>query len=436
MTRKIILATVGTMGDLHPFIAIAHALRERGFRPVLAVPEDHLAKAEAAGIEAVAVLPSFATIFARMGVSDRKAAKRIINDQRQMFERVILPDLSSCAAALDAMADDAEAIVASAFFLAAPIVAQKRHLPLVSVVLQPMAMLSAFDPPHTPDFWMMKGAPVGPVGARWNRAMYAVARQVLDLLYGRRIDAARREHGLPPAGGARMFEAREDALLALGCYSPHFAALPPDAYPNTRLTGFPLFDSASGGGDALDSALAAFLNAGAPPLVFTLGTFAIHAAGRFYEEAAEIARRLGTRAVLLTGGPIPDGLDESIFACAYAPHSAIFPHASVIVHHGGVGTTGQALRAGKPQLVVPHMGDQNDHAIRIERLGLGHSIAPNRFKADRVAPVLRTMLGDGAMQAEARRIGAPVMAEHGATAAAAAIAQALDTVRIQAAPSL
>jgi UDP:flavonoid glycosyltransferase YjiC (YdhE family) len=424
--RKIILATVGTMGDLHPFIAIAHALRRRGFQPVLAVPEDHLGKANAAGIEAVAVLPSFATIFSRMGTSDHKAARRIISDQRRMFERVILPDLSSCAAKLDAIAGDADAIVASAFFLAAPIVAQKRALPLVSVVLQPMAMLSAFDPPNTPDFWMMKGAPVGAVGARWNRAMYGVLRFGLDLLYGRRIDAARREHGLPPAGGARMFEARENALLTLGCYSPQLAALPPDACANTRLTGFPLFDSASGGADALDPALAAFLEAGPPPLVFTLGTFAIHAAGRFYEEAVAITRRLGMRAVLLTGGPVPADTDDTIFACAYAPHSRVFPHASVIIHHGGVGTTGQALRAGKPQLVVPHMGDQNDHAVRIARLGLGRRIAPRRFRANRVAPLLRDLLDDQAMRAQALRIGTLVAAEDGALAAAMAIEQALD----------
>jgi rhamnosyltransferase subunit B len=423
--RKIVLTTIGTLGDLHPFIALAVELGKRGFRPVLAVAEDQLAKSRAAGIEAVAVLPGFEAIGARMGLSHDDAVRRIMGDQRHMLEQVLLPSLSSCAEALDAAAAGAEAIVASIFVFAAPIVAEKRGVPLVSAVLQPMAMLSAYDPPRTPDFWMMKHPPVGAAGARWNRAVYAAGRLILHHRYARQIDAVRAQHGLAPEGGKLMFDAAREAVLTLCCYSPLFGPLPPDAPANTRIVGFPIFDSQCGGEAALDPALAAFLAAGPAPLVFTLGTLAVSDAGNFYVEAAETARRLGERAVLLTGRNSVKAAATDLFCCAYAPHSLVFPEARVIVHHGGVGTTGQALRAGKPQLVVPHMGDQNDNAHRIEHMGVGRALKAGRFTADRAAPLIADLLREDSYRKEAARIGALACLENGAAAAAAAIEASL-----------
>jgi len=425
VTRKIILATIGSMGDLYPFIAIARALKDHGFRPVLAVPEDHVVKAEAAGVEAVAVLPSIAALCRRSPLGEREAARRIIENQRYMLEDVILPDLASSAAKLDALAADAEAIVASAFFLAAPIIAEKRDLPLISVVLQPMAMLSPLDPPNTPDFFFMKQKPVGAVGAQWNRLMFGGMRKLVNLLYGRVIDRTRRAHGLAPKGAGRMFEPSDEAKLTLGCYSPLFAPLPADVHVNVKLSGFPMFDGAAGASRTVDPALDAFLAAGPAPLVFTLGTFAVLSPKGFYDTAAAVARRMGMRAVLLTGDPSTAMVDDDLFVCAYAPHSHIFPRAAAIVHHGGVGTTGQALRAGRPQLVVPHMGDQFDHAARIEKLGIGRGLSPRRFSVDRASVLLAAMLADETLQARAAAMGAAIAGERGAVAAAEAIVKVL-----------
>ncbi len=429
--RKIVLTTLGTLGDLHPFIALALALKRRGFTPVLAVAEDHVAKSRAAGIEAVAVLPGFDAIRRRMGMTEDDAVRRIMRDQRMMLEEVVLPGLADCAATLDALAADAEAVVASIFVFAAPIIAEKRGLPLISVVLQPMAMVSAYDPPRTPDFWMMKGAPVSPVGARWNRLVYSAMRRVLHHRYAEQIDAVRIRHRLRPRGGKLMLEAGREAALTLCCYSPLFGPLPLDAPPNSRIVGFPTFDSCSGGEEALCPALQAFLDAGPPPIVFTLGTFAVHAPGDFYAEAAETARRLGKRAVLLTGAEPKVASRGDIFACAYAPHSTLFPRASAIVHHGGVGTTGQALRAGKPQLVVPHMGDQNDNAHRIERMGVGRKLRARRFTAERAAPLLAGLLRDRARHDLAARIGSLSELENGAESAAAMIEARLGAVSVE-----
>ncbi|MDF0486871.1 glycosyltransferase [Sphingomonas sp. H39-1-10] len=426
--RKIVLTTIGTLGDLHPFIAIAQALRRHGFAPVLAVAEDQLAKCRAAGIEAAAVLPGFDSVQRRLGLAEDEAVKRIMGDQIEMLDQVLLPALPACIDKLETVAAGAEAIIASTFVFAAPIVAEKHGIPLISVVLQPMAILSAYDPPCTPDFWMMKHAPNSVVGRLWNRAVYGTMRVAVQLKCGPEVDRARAAQRLPRKSARRLLEASERSALTLATYSRHFSPLPPDAPANARLVGFPIFDSQSGAEETLDPALAAFLADGPAPIIFTLGSFAVHCPGNFYAEAAAAARALGRRAVLLTGHGAPRR-DGDIFRCAYAPHSLLFPAAAAVVHHGGAGTTGQALRAGKPQLVVPHMGDQYDHGQRIERLGVGLSMKAHRFTATRAARMIARLLDDPAYAAAAARIGAQVARENGADAAAAAIAEALGPAR-------
>ena len=419
---KIVLATVGTLGDLHPFIAIGLALKARGHRPLLAVAEDHLAKVRASGLEAVAILPSFDTIRRRIGLPESAAVKRVMSDQRYMLEEVVLPWLGSSTDALCEVASDADALVASLFVFGSPTVAEKLDVPLVSVILQPMALLSVYRPPHTPDFWMLKGNPKTSVGVGWNRLTFSLIRAVMRRRYMPTIDKLRAGHGLPPTTDPSLFEIGTQTALTLCCYSPVFGPLPKDAPENVAVVGFPVFDSESGAAAPPDEELARFLAAGPPPLVFTLGSFAVHAPGNFYAEAAEAARRLGQRAVLLTGSGSTLRSDDQILVRAYAPHSALFSHASAIIHHGGIGTIGQALRAGKPQLVVPHMGDQSDNAERIRRMGLGSVLTARRFTTDRASPRIAALIDPNRPYiAEAARIGAIVAAEQGACDAALAI---------------
>ncbi len=426
-SARIVLTTVGTLGDLHPFIAVGLALKKRGHRPLLAVAQDHLAKVSAAGLECAPVLPSFDTVRERMGLSEDAAVKRVMSDQKYMLEEVVLPWLDTSTGALDALTADADVLVGSMFVFGGPTVAEKRGIPMVSVVLQPMALLSAYRPPHTPDFWMMKGEPTTAVGVGWNRFAYALIRAHVRRRYDPMINVIRAGYGLGPSRDPCLFEIGPQTNLTLCCYSPLFGPTPPDAPAPIAVTGFPVFDSETGGAaQALDPDLAAFLAKGPAPLVFTLGSFAVYAPGNFYAEAAAAARRLGQRAVLLTGPGSNVAGDDDIFVLPYAPHSALFPQASAIIHHGGIGTTGQALRAGKPQLVVPHFGDQSDNGYRIKLMGLGRVLASRRFTADRAARRIAKLIDPSLPYvAEAARIGALVAQENGAEAAADAIESVL-----------
>jgi rhamnosyltransferase subunit B len=427
---KLILTSVGTLGDLHPLIAIGLALKDLGCAPVLAVAGDQVASARAEGLEAEAIFPSFDAVRAGMGLSDEEAIRRLMSDQREFLERMLLPALSSSAMALDELAADAKAIISTPFVFAAPIIAEKRGIPLINIVLQPMAMLSSYDPPATPDFWMARQAPVGRIGAAWNNLIYAVMRRALQHLYSEKLDAVHAEQGVRLSGAADMLEPQKKAALVVGCYSKTLAPIPVDAPAKTKIVGFPFYDRQEGRGGALDPQIAAFLDGGAPPVMFTLGTFAVRSAGNFYEDAEAIARSLRVRAVLLVGGTAGVECDGPILRCGYVPHSLLFPLAALIVHHGGVGTTGQAMRAGKPQLVIPHMGDQSDHAHRIERLGLGLWLKASRFTVARGTPKIRQLLGTPSFQEQARDVAAVLNAEDGAENAARAIIDAISARRL------
>jgi UDP:flavonoid glycosyltransferase YjiC (YdhE family) len=164
-----------------------------------------------------------------------------------------------------------------------------------------------------------------------------------------------------------------------------------------------------------------FLEAGDAPIVFTLGSAAVGTADDFFRESAAAARSLGRRAVLLVGrnpcnhpvGELPPG----VIAVPYMPHAAVFPRASVIVHQGGIGTTGEAMRAGRPMLVVPYSHDQPDHAARLTRLGVARRVPRERYNAAVAAREIRGLLEDARYAERAAEIGSRVRAETGAVTA-------------------
>ena len=143
MTQKIVLATIGSLGDLHPFIAVGLALKARGLSSVLAVPETNVAKVQAAGLGAAAIFPTFEEIGRLLNMSEEIATVRMMRDPDFLFRHVFVRLLPDSVTALNRAAEGAAAIVATPFALAAPIVAEMRRLPLIPAMLQPMTMMSA-----------------------------------------------------------------------------------------------------------------------------------------------------------------------------------------------------------------------------------------------------------------------------------------------------
>jgi UDP:flavonoid glycosyltransferase YjiC (YdhE family) len=149
------------------------------------------------------------------------------------------------------------------------------------------------------------------------------------------------------------------------------------------------------------------------------------AAGRFYEFSAKAAMRMGVRAVLLIGSDARNrpqqALPESICVAEYAPYSALFPRAALVVHQGGVGTTAQCLRAGRPMLIMPFSHDQPDNARRMRRLKVARVIQKARYTPLRVARRLRAMLDDPLLAQRAESVAKQLSREDGVKSACDAL---------------
>jgi UDP:flavonoid glycosyltransferase YjiC (YdhE family) len=194
--------------------------------------------------------------------------------------------------------------------------------------------------------------------------------------------------------------------------------------PHTEIEGFCYYDSDAGNA-ALPVNLEAFLKAGPAPVVFTLGSAAVLAAGKFYEFSAKAAIRLGIRAVLLIGGDPrnrpPQELPDSICVAEYAPYSALFPRAAMVVHQGGVGTTAQCLRAGKPMLIMPYSHDQPDNGRRMRRLQVARVIERGNYTPVRVARKLKQMLDEPLFAQRAAEVAESIEHEDGVRSACNAL---------------
>jgi rhamnosyltransferase subunit B len=406
---RIVLNSWGSLGDLFPYIALGRALRARGHTAVLAVPAFHRPMVEAAGLEHAAVGPE-------VDPSDRELIAGVMDPLKGpefLINNVIMPALRTSYAQMRGAALGADLIVTHPVAFAGPIVAVELRVPWVSTVLAPVSMYSRIDTPVMLPFaaaialrrfgaWTMR--PVLAMGRR------ATAKWLMP------VHALRAELGLPP-GGNPLFEGQRSPHLNLALFSRVLAEPQRDWPPHTEITGFPFYNQPA----PLSPALETFLEAGPAPVVFTLGSSAVWNPGSFYVESAKAVEQLGLRSVMLVG-PLPENRPsvdpQRTLLVESAPHERLFPRAACIVHQGGVGTTGQALRAGKPMIVVPHAHDQPDNAYRVERLGISRTIFPGAYQASHVARALGDLLQTPIPQERAASVGATVRSEGGAELAA------------------
>lgn len=420
---RIVFSTYGTFGDVNPLVALSLELKRRGHRPVLAIPEMFREKIEPLGIEFARVRPDqdpkdtrlIAMIYDIKHGTETGLREFLFPSLRESYE-----DLK---AAVEAEGG-ADLLVTGELAYAGPLVAEKLGMPWVSYVLAPFSFFSGYDPPVLPPYPMLAKAQekvpaLGHVVARFARV---VTRKWPEPVY-----ALRRELGLA-RGKDPIFDAKHSERLALALYSDVLGQPQPDWPPSAKITGFAFYDG-SGDEGRVPEELAAFLESGPAPLVFTLGSAAVMHAGDFYEQSAKAAEMLGERAVLLVGADnrnLPKRkLPASICVARYAPYSKIFPRASVIIHQGGIGTTAQALRAGRPMLVMPYSHDQPDNARRVRQLGVAEVLGRKKYTAEGAARLIRRLAGDAGYATRATAVADRIAGENGAAAACDALEAAL-----------
>jgi UDP:flavonoid glycosyltransferase YjiC (YdhE family) len=428
MPRKVVLATVGSLGDLHPFIALGVALRDRGVNAVIACAEDYRAKVEAAGVAFHLLRPGFDDMQRDLGLSRAQLTREVVAHSAFMFRKLVLPYVQSAYEDMMAVTADADLILPSSLAFAARLAAEKRGVPWIAVVLQPMMFLSSYDPPviTEAEFLSTFLRGLGPVPT--HCALWFL-KKALNSLFGP-LHALRADIGLAPTSKNPLFDGQFSDAGAIGLYSRLLGGTQADYPQPASIVGFANFDSENGGQAGLNPALEAFLSDGPPPLVFTLGSLIVNSPGNFYEQGALAARALGRRAVLLVGEEACRDFEHlrtpQLFVCPYAPHSLLFSRAAALIHHGGVGTLAQGLRSGRPQLIVPHFADQLDNAARARRLGVARILPPRRFRAASAGQELDRLLGDEYALARARKVAESVSAEDGAAHAARIVLDMLE----------
>ena len=429
LTHKVVLATVGSLGDLHPFIALGLALRALGMNPVIACSPEYRAKVEAAGIAFHPLRPAFEDIERDLGMNRAQLTRAVVRRSRFLFRELVLPYVGVAYEDMMKVTEDADLILSSSLAFAARLAAEKRAIPWVAVVLQPMMFLSSYDPPVIPEFQALS-ALLRAMGPTPTRSALWIIKKAVNVLF-RPLRAVRADLGLAPSAQNPLFDGQFANAGAIGLYSRLLGEVQPDYPRSTSIVGFATFDGGPGLG--VDPALEVFLNRGSAPLVFTLGSLIVNSPGRFYAQGARAARTLGKRAVLLVGENAGDEFahlsSTEAFVAAYAPHSMLFPRAAAIVHHGGIGTLAQALRSGRPQLIVPHFADQPDNAARARRLGVARVLPPWRYSATSVHRHLARLLGEGCYLEQARRIGESLAGEDGAARAARIVLDTLGGLR-------
>jgi rhamnosyltransferase subunit B len=415
MPSRIVINCWGSYGDVYPYVGVGKALKARGHHVTLAVPRYYAPAVEREGLAARAVGPDVdpndQALVASV-IDPVKGAERLIRDW-------LMPAVRQTYEELRAAAADADLLVSHPGAFAAPVLAAERKLPWVATVLAPITFCSVTDVPA------ISAAPrlvhLRRLGPWFGRLMVWAARhatrQWSDPVY-----RLREELGLP-RGGNPIFEGQFSPTLNLTLFSRVMGTPQPDWPAHVVETGFVFYNAP----DPLAAELEAFLASGPPPVVFTLGSTAVGAAGRFYEESAAAAAKIGVRAVLLTGGFAENAprrtISRDILIVDRAPHQLLFPRGAAIVHQGGIGTTAQALRSGRPAIVVPHSHDQPDNALRVTTLGVARTIFPGEYRASRVARELSRLLGDSSYATRAATVAETVRGEGGAEAAAAAIAE-------------
>jgi UDP:flavonoid glycosyltransferase YjiC (YdhE family) len=282
------------------------------------------------------------------------------------------------------------------------------------VVLAPISLLSRHDPPVLPGLNLLQAA------RRLGPLAYDLATFLMRSLLRRweaPVHALRAELGLPATNQLLTLEGQYSPHGTLALFDPVLARPQPDWPAHTTLCGAALHEGVAA--DAVTTGeLQRFLDSGAPPIVFTLGSAAVHVARDYWGEVIAATQRLGRRALLLTGKPIANALPPTIRAFDYLPYSLVFPHAAAVVHQAGIGTLSQALRAGRPQLLVPVGFDQPDNARRATGLGVGRSVPFERITTDRLARELGALLDDPAAAAAARAVAMPLRSLDGASVAA------------------
>jgi sterol 3beta-glucosyltransferase len=389
---KTIILTIGTQGDVVPYVALGRGLQAAGHDVTLATLAEFSPLIAENGLHHAALRGDYLAA-AR---SRRGNPLKMIRRFQQMARETLEDEWSS--------ARDAEVLIYNPAAFGGYHLADKLGIPAFAAFPAPLySPTREFPNPFFPF------RTLGP----FNKLSHRLFAKLGPAIYRRPIAEWRRDQlGLPPAHGEDRL--RGKPITKLYAYSPIVVPPPADWDESSVVTGYWFLDAPAHWQPPPE--LSAFLNDGPPPVYIGFGSMALYDAAQHTAIVLQALHMTGQRAVLATGwgGLKPEDVPPSILVIDSAPHDWLFPRMAAVVHHGGAGTTGAGLRAGKPTVICPFVGDQTFWGRRVAALGVGSQPIPLlRLTAKRLAEAIRRAVTDEGMRQRAAALGATIRAEHG-----------------------
>jgi rhamnosyltransferase subunit B len=417
---NVTFTTLGSAGDLHPMLPIALELSRRGHRVQVAANPWFRGAVEREGL-------AFQPVGVHLGPEEYAAHPEILDPRqgglvgiRHLMQRFLLPHLPRVVAELRDACRGTDLLLTHPAQLAAPMVAELEGRRWATLSVFPGNVPTRHSAPQGAILPDLRGS----FGRVLNGASWGLARLVMRREFDPPLNGVRERFGLAPACDVFLLGGLAGERVLMLCPEAYCEA-PPDWDPRIACTGYTCFDTPSGWTPPRE--LEDFLAAGAPPVLFSLGTSVAVDPQAFYEVAQSALDRVGERGLFLVGlernRPVRRRTADAYFE--YVPLSAVLPRCALAVHPGGFGTTAAAVVAGTPQLAVPRAFDQAYHGSRVVRLGIGCAIPWRRLTVASLEGALRDSLADTAMHARAHQLAARLGPADGVGVAVAAVEKVL-----------
>lgn len=416
------ILTVGTRGDVQPYVALGRGLRGAGcdVRVVTHARFEDLVVGNGLGFAPLSGDPQ-ALLASRRGQAWQASGRRTVASLRR-FTRLTKPWLAQHLLEAEAALSDADLVLFSALGVAGWHVAEANGVPAVPALLQPLHATRSFATVAAPGALRH----LGPTG---RLATHVIAQQMAWQPFRRQVNAWRRQRlGLAPLPVRRPYRRLLDGGPTLYGFSATVVPRPADWPPTAHITGYWFLDRRADWDPP--SALRQFLEAGPPPVVVGFGSRVVADPTAVTRIVADATRTVGCRVILLGGWAAADAgqVSDEVFVSDDVPHDWLLPQATAIVHHGGAGTTAAAFRAGIPSVVLPSFGDQYFWAERVASLGAGPAPVEWRgMTASALAAAVQRATTDTSMAATAATISQRIAAEDGVGQALAVLAPLLSS---------
>lgn len=392
---NLLITTLGSYGDVYPFVGLGVYLSRRGHNVTLLTNPFFEELARKYGLDFV----PFGTRQQYEQFSQHPALFDPRKSLTVFFETLVIPSIRLAYERLyERMQSDKTVTISTITVFAARLVQEKYRVPVITAHNIPMGLKSAHEMPQNGMVPFPDWLPLGLKRLYW----WVADKVVIDPLICPELNAFRKELDLAPVSRI-MTKWGNSPQMVLGLFPSWYAHPQPDWPPGTRLTGFPLFDEDQETAIAPD--VKAFLEEGEPPIVFMPASL-MQQADQFFTIAIQSCQEVGKRAILLSRyrHHIPSALPKGIQHFEYIPLQHILPRVGVLVHQGGIGACAQALRCGVPQLIHPMAYDQYDNAWRIKRLGVGDWITAKDWRVSIVTAKIRAITTSSEVSERCRAI--------------------------------